>query len=653
MMLPSFSIHHFKGHERQKVFNGLDKHIDLLAGKIKRRGTLLSAFSQQASEIQSLIDQYSLLGTEEISHSLVALSPHFIKPNPPRSVVNRAIALLGAASLKILALRPHTEQIIAILGLQNGYILEMDTGEGKTLVSGLASILLAWRKRPCHVLTVNDYLATRDKAFLSPLTDFLGISCGIVISEDSTEQRRQQYACEIVYTTSQELLADFLRDRILLRRGDSHAYHILGQISGYQPALVTRGISSVIVDEVDSILIDQAVSPLIIAAPGENKFLETLVSEANDIVRYLEKHTHYRVFTKQKYIQLNNSGIDKILNVTAEMAGLWQNSRKAIELVEQAIKAKELYIRDKDYIVEDNKVIIVDEFTGRKMPDRSWSLGLHQAVEAKESVTITPPNETQERMSYQKFFRLFDHTCGVSGTVNEVANELWHIYRLPVLKIPRHKACQRTIHTEKVFKTKAEKWCFLVELIEQTLNKQQPLLIGTRTIDDSEQIARLLEAKGLPYQLLNARYSEEEADIISKAGSCGRITIATNMAGRGTDIKLDTVSFDNGGLFVILTEFHDSPRIDRQLAGRCARQGDPGCYLAISSFEDELIQQAIPTYIRRILYSCLNSSIGQKAALMLFARAQRKAEKQAYRQRQSVLSHDLQMKSSLSFNAEY
>ena len=341
MTHPSFSIHHFKGSDSQKVYNGLDKYIDSLAGKIKRRNSLLSAFSHQASEIQSLTGEYSLLDTEEISHALMALSPHFIKPNPSKPVVNRAVALLGAASLKILGLRPHTEQIIAILGLQNGYILEMDTGEGKTLVSGLASILLAWRKRPCHVLTVNDYLAGRDKAFLSPLTDFLGISCGVVISEDSAEQRRQQYTCEIVYTTSQELLADFLRDRILLRRSDSHAYHVLGQVSGYQPDLVTRGISSVIVDEVDSILIDQAVSPLIIAAPGENKFLEALISEANGIVRHLEKHTHYRVFSKQKYIQLNNNGIDKILNVTAEMSGIWQNSSKAIELVEQAIKAKE------------------------------------------------------------------------------------------------------------------------------------------------------------------------------------------------------------------------------------------------------------------------------------------------------------------------
>ncbi|ELU05943.1 hypothetical protein CAPTEDRAFT_105083, partial [Capitella teleta] len=238
----------------------------------------------------------------------MTLSPHFIKAKLPTSTLNQAIGLLGAASHKILGLRPHTEQIIAILGLQHGYTLEMDTGEGKTLVSGLASILLAWRKRPCHVLTVNDYLAVRDKDFISPLTDFLGVSCGAVISEYSAEQRRQQYTCNIVYTTSQELLADFLRDRIILRRNDSHAYHVLGQVAGFQTDLVTRGISNVIVDEVDNILIDQAVSPLIIAAPGENKFLEDLISKANHIARYLENHVHYKVFSKQKYIQFNNSG---------------------------------------------------------------------------------------------------------------------------------------------------------------------------------------------------------------------------------------------------------------------------------------------------------------------------------------------------------
>ncbi|WP_281648033.1 hypothetical protein [Parendozoicomonas sp. Alg238-R29] len=651
MMMPSSDQYHFRAPARANIPSGLDQVSNNLVGRYKRRRKILSEFSQQAEDIHVLSKKYANRSQGELIAATNCIKPVFLKDYVSDQKLNEAVALIAALSSRVLGLLPHKVQIIGILGLHKCYSLEMDTGEGKTLVAGLAGILMVWHKRPAHILTVNDYLAERDREFIQPLLECLHISSGVVLASMSQQERQIQYASELVYTTSHELLADFLRDRILLKKSRGLTHHNLCKTRHPDFNLATRGIHSVIVDELDSILIDQSVSPLIIAAPSENPLLEESIQLAHQLSQELEIHRHYRVDQKSKYIQVNGEGLRVIAKLSEKLPRMWQSRSRSLELIKQALSAREFYLINRHYVVEEEKVIIVDEFSGRKMPERSWSLGLHQAVEAKEGVPITAPNEVQERMSYQNFFRLFARMSGLSGTVKEAADELWQIYQLPLLKIPRNQLCNRISQETKIFPDKDSKWNYLYQIVHDHHNTGQPVLLGTRTIEDSEQVARLFDLKGLPYQLLNANFSKQEADIIASAGQEGAITIATNMAGRGTDISLDEISRKAGGLYVIVTERHHSSRIDRQLIGRCSRQGDPGKTTTILSLEDELIQQVLSQKSIGFLRRLSDIKPVRYIILGLFSLAQKKSERSAYKQRQQVLKNDINLKKSLSFSA--
>ena len=654
MTVPASDQFHFRS-ARAELAVGLDRLSNSLVGRYHRRKTILNKFSRQAETIFALSRHYTSLDDYHIQESLARLRGHFLKLDVSDEILNEAIALLAALSFHVLKLLPHKVQIIGILGLHRGYTLEMDTGEGKTLVAGLAGILMAWHGRPAHVLTVNDYLARRDCNFIQPLLLRLELSAGVVISTLSWQERQRQYACDVVYTTSHELLADFLRDRIQLGGSKNSRHHQLSKLQKGDHKLVSRGIHSVIIDEIDSILIDQAVSPLIIAAPSENPLLEKSVSIAHQLSKALIKHRHYQIDDRNRQIQMNSAGLKVIADSCQTLPRMWQSHSRSLELVEQALMAREFYLRNTHYIVENQKVIIVDEFSGRKMPERSWSLGLHQAVEAKEGVPLTAPNEVQERMSYQNFFRLFSRISGLSGTVREAADELWQIYGLPVLRVPRNTPCQRTSLGTKLFAKKRGKWQYLHKLTHKCQSTGQPVLIGTRTIQDSEQIARIFNDAGLPFQLLNANHSEEEAEIISRAGQCGAVTIATNMAGRGTDIKLNKAAKEVGGLFVIVTELHSSTRVDRQLIGRSARQGDLGMFMTLVSYEDEIICNGFSeTELKWLkwLKWLPDYPFVSFFTQFLFSLAQKKREKEASKQRQIVLDSDTKLKGSLSFSAK-
>ncbi len=654
MTFPSADIFHFELKKPTKIHRSLDKGIDTLIGKYKARKSSVNQFVNQAEQVQKLVDSYTPDIQSSLEWQIDQCKHDFINlVQLNDSAIVNALSLLAIASSTVLGLKPHKVQLIAILALQKGYILEMDTGEGKTLVAGISAILYSWSNRPCHVLTVNDYLAQRDREFIEPLVNFCGLTCASVISEHQPQTRKLSYQADIVYAATHELLADFLKDKIALKNCKTLSQLVLNNaFQRNTTSLITRGIHSVIVDEIDSILIDQSVSPLIIAQQTENKLLEDGVTRAKILVDLLFIDQHYHVDHEHKTINFTKQGLELISELSLTLPLIWQHESRRFELIEQAISAREFFLIDQHYIVEDQKVIIVDEFSGRKMPDRSWSLGLHQAIEAKELVPITMPNKTLERMSLQHFFRLFSRVSGISGTVLEAANELWHIYKLTTLKVPRNKPSQRLHEKTHLFKNKTLKWKFILMTIIEKHERGQPLLIGTRTIEDSETLAHYLSKEGLHYQLLNARYSEMEANIISSAGHFGNITIATNMAGRGTDIKIDETTSEVGGLFVIVTELHDSSRIDRQLIGRCARQGEKGAAQYLLSLEDQLLLDHLPKKLIVFLKYSLHWPLINYFTKLCFKYAQKNAEIKYYKQRQQVLHNDISLRESLSFNKE-
>jgi preprotein translocase subunit SecA len=523
-----------------------------------------------------------------------------------------AFATVREAARRTLGQRHFDVQLIGGMALHEGRIAEMKTGEGKTLVATLAVYLNALEEKGVHVVTVNDYLARRDAAWMGEVYQFLGLTTGVIVHGLDDSQRRQAYACDVTYATNNELGFDYLRDNM--------KYHL--------EEMVQRGHNFAIVDEVDSILVDEARTPLIISGPVEDKS-----DLYNTIDKYIPELTteDYEVDEKQRSVSLTEKGNVHLEQVLAA-AGLLKGDNlydaenvTIVHHVQQALRAHRLFQRDKDYIVKDNQVIIIDEFTGRMMPGRRFSEGLHQALEAKEHVAIQPENVTLASITFQNYFRLYKKLGGMTGTAATEADEFMDIYKLDVLEIPTNVPVARRDEDDQVFRTAREKYEAIIDTINEARGRGQPVLVGTTSIEKSEVLAAMLKKKGVPHSVLNARYHEQEATIIAQAGVPGAVTIATNMAGRGTDIKLggnlemrvateladvpegperkarikaitDEIEVNRqkvlaaGGLFVIGTERHESRRIDNQLRGRSGRQGDPGRSLFYLSLEDDLMR---------------------------------------------------------------
>lgn len=572
-------------------------------------------------------------------------------------VAAEALALVSEMAVRTLGLRPYLEQITGAIGLREGFLVEMATGEGKTLTLGLAAAVAAWRGLPCHIVTANDYLAERDAENLREFYRGCRLTAGHVLSTQDPTQRTRNYRADIVYTTSKELVADFLRDRLqwnILQHGERRAIRaLLNPRVLSPPGIVQRGFSTVLVDEADNILIDEAVTPLIISRPKDNPMLAAATREASLLASELVRGEHYRVDQRYRHIELNEKSWEDKAESWDGKVPILQNSRWRKDLVLKALNAREFFERDKNYIIREKKIVIVDESTGRLMPDRSWRQGLHQAIEVKEGLEMTPPSETLASISFQRFFRQIPNLAGVTGTALENAGEFWRIYELPVVAIATHRPCLRKMEKEHVFMSQSEKLEALVREVEHWHEEAQPVLIGTRNVSSSQRLADMLEEKKIPYQLLNAVHHEKEATIISQAGEFGRVTIATNMAGRGTDICLRNGVAERGGLRVIATERHESRRIDRQLFGRGARQGDPGSAAAFMSLEDEVLVRFVPRAFRLPCIALVRakmpgSGILARACLRF---AQRKATRHNYRQRLSVLRHDRWLDESLSFSS--
>jgi preprotein translocase subunit SecA len=615
----------------------------------------LESLKRDAEAVVAREREWGELSEAVLQRRLLELRAEFRRPGKNSNQIIPALAAIREAAHRKLGLRPFPVQLMGALALHRGYLLEMATGEGKTLTAGLAAILAGWTKRPCHVVTVNDYLVQRDAEWLEPLYHFCGVRVGFVVFWMGQPERLKNYRCDVTYVTSKELLADFLRDGLQLGQLQNPTRRLIRRMlapqAEGQDGLVLRGLHTAIVDEADSVLIDEAVTPLIIATSRENQSLREAAQLAQGVIDVLEPERDYHSNPRYKEIELTKTGLQKLVEQASNLPGFWKGHDRRLELVIQALVAREFYHRDQQYIVEGEKLVIVDEFTGRPMPQRSWRGGMHQAVEAKEGLPITDPTETIARLSFQRFFRCFHRLSGMTGTAREAAAEIWQIYGLPTVAIPPNVPCIRQQLPDRFFPDARSKWQAILEEVNLIHATGRPVLVGTRSVLASEQLGRALAARGMEAKILNATRLAEEAEIIALAGERGRITIATNMAGRGTDIKLGHGVAALGGLHVIGTEWHESGRVDRQLFGRAARQGDPGSAQVFACAEDELLHRYLSKPAKKVLGETWQRSLPGKERIAKIAlkTAQRKAQSLAFKQRRDVLRSDVWMDDALSF----
>ena len=567
--------------------------------------------------------------------------------------VAEAFALIRELSRRTLGLYHHKVQILGALAMIRGSIAEMETGEGKTLTATLAAGTAALSGSPVHIITVNDYLAARDAATMRPLYEQLGLTVGVIEHAVQPAQRQVVYACDIVYASNKEITFDYLRDRVRLGGAPRNAKLKLArfmQPGAETSGLVMRGLNFAIVDEADSVLIDEARTPLILSRETDAEAERIWAETAHNLARWLFENRDYTIDRNEQLIELTGRGKETLERMGRNRGGIWTNRIRREQAVTQALAAQFLYKNGDEYIIKDGKVVIVDEHTGRVMDERSWNDGIHQLVEVKEGVEVTPRKDVLARMTYQRFFRRYRHLAGMTGTAREVTAELNAVYRLNVVRIPTNVRSRRLRLAPQVHVTEDRKWAHVIERTRALHAVGRPVLIGTRTVAASEEASARLTAAGLAHDVLNARLDTEEAEIVARAGQAGRITVATNMAGRGVDIELGPGVADLGGLHVILTERHDSKRIDRQLEGRTARRGEQGSSQAILSLDDPLLVRIRRPVMARL--SVLPGWPGRIMARLLFRSAQKRAEKTHARARRILLDQDRRMGTMLAFSGK-
>jgi preprotein translocase subunit SecA len=585
----------------------------------------IEAYQPLIFRINQLEDDFKKLSDEELRAKTPQLKARLADGKTLDELLSEAFALVREASCRTTGLRPFDVQLMGGIILHQGKIAEMKTGEGKTLVATLPIYLNALEGRGTHLVTVNDYLARRDSEWMGPIYRALGLEVGVIQHAMEAGERKRAYAADITYGTNNEFGFDYLRDNM------AHSLNDCAQ----------RPLHYAIVDEVDSILIDEARTPLIISGMVADTVANYL--KANDIVRRLSRESDFTLDEKHKNAVLSEHGIKKIekmLNID------YLFDVAQIDLAHQIIqslRAWHAFKKDVDYVVKEGEVIIVDEFTGRLMVGRRYSEGLHQAIEAKEGVEVQEESQTLATITFQNYFRLYQKLAGMTGTAKTEEAELWKIYNLEVLVVPPHKKMIRTDFTDLIYKNKRAKFRAVVNEIEQCYKKGRPILVGTISIDNSELVSEMLRRRGVAHHVLNAKQHEKEAEIVARAGQKGSVTISTNMAGRGTDIVLGEGVTDLGGLHVVGTERHESRRIDNQLRGRCGRQGDPGSSRFYVSLEDDLMRlfgsQRVSTMMERL---GIEEDVPIEHGLISRAleKAQKKVEQYHFGIRKQVLEYD-------------
>ncbi|MDD2773608.1 MAG: preprotein translocase subunit SecA [Elusimicrobiales bacterium] len=630
----------------------LKKILDALFGSKSERE--LKKFQPTVELINSLEEGIKALTEEQLKAKTVEFKERHANGEPLDSLLPEAFAVVREAARRTIGMRPYDVQLLGGMVMHQGRIAEMGTGEGKTLVATLPAYLHAISGKGVHIVTINDYLARRDRNWMGPIHEFLGLTVGFITHDMRNSDRQQMYRCDITYVTNNEIGFDYLRDNMVVSREER----------------VLRPLNFAVVDEVDSILIDEARTPLIISGAPEES------TDKYSIIDRIIPSLKVRMVTDKEEIAAKYSGEDlakgydaivdeKASTVTLTDQGIFKAEKflgiKSLyddvqaewaHHITQALRAHYLFERDVDYVIKDGEVIIVDEFTGRLMPGRRWSDGLHQAVESKEHLAIKEENQTLATITFQNFFKLYNRISGMTGTAMTEENEFWEIYHMDVVEIPSNKPLRRVDAADSIYLNERAKFSAIIREIEECWKKGQPMLVGTRSIEKSEKLAAMLRAKGIPHQVLNAKYHEMEAQIIAQAGRKGAVTIATNMAGRGTDIVLGGNPADKaeqefvvaaGGLHVIGTERHEARRIDNQLRGRCARQGDPGSSRFYLALDDELMRLFGSDRITTIMEK-LGAEEDEPIEHPLISRqieaAQRRVEGQNFDIRKHLLDYD-------------
>ena len=544
-----------------------------------------------------------LLTAHKLSEMVAVLRRDLHRNGLRPDLVASAFAVIREVSGRTLGMRHFDVQLLGGWAMMRGKVAEMETGEGKTLTATLPAATAALAGIPVHIITVNDFLVARDAAWMKPLYDALGLSVGTILEGMSPTDRRHAYGCSITYCTNKQVVFDYLKDRLLLQQ-ENRALHLkieaLHRADPRVSRLMMRGLCFAVVDEADSVLVDEARTPLIISGGRGAGDEERVYRQALDAARRMLAGRDYLVSERERHVDLTDLGRAHAARLTNRYGGVWNVPGHRENIIRQALAALHLYLRDKHYIVDEGQVRIVDEYTGRVMADRSWERGLHQMVEAKEGLEISGRQETLARISYQRFFRRYLRLAGMTGTAREVAGELWAVYGLNTVRIPTNRPQARKIHGDLLYPTSQAKWQAIAEQVAELHRSGRPVLVGTRSVADSEHISGLLDEAGIQHSVLNARQNRTEAEIVAQAGQPGRVTVATNMAGRGTDIRLAPGVGEAGGLFVIASERHEAGRIDRQLFGRSGRQGDPGEGQAMVSLDDELVRSVFGRLLDRL-----------------------------------------------------
>lgn len=624
------------------------------AGRLRRPAWRLRGQAEQASQACGRLDNASLA---ELSDSLSKARASMRRdPAQAQGQLLQVLALVGQVCMRALNLRPYPVQFMGALALQEGLLAEMATGEGKTVTVAIAGVLAGLSGRPCHVITANDYLAERDAEQMRPLYEACGLRVAFITGSIDPMQRQARYEADVVYLTAKELLADHLRDWIGPGAPHLMARHRFERwLQGDRPVtpgrVLVRGLHTAIVDEADSILIDEAVTPLILAAPRESRGLDEAVRQISTLADTLEEGIDYILEPRVRQVSLLPLAQERLGNLAAGLPELWRPAPRREELLRQALTVRRFFKPGQHYVVDDGEVVLLDEFTGRMTPGRSLTAGLHQAIEAAEGLKITDPNQSLTQMSFQTFFRRFRKLSGCSGTLDEAWRELWRVYGRQVVRVPTNRPRRVHQRSPMLVADAAARWSAVAREALEEVARGRPVLVGVRSVGASHALAEVLQSLGARPAVLNALSHEDEARIIAGAGQSGVITIATNMAGRGTDIRLGEGVAERGGLHVIVADVNESARVDRQLAGRCGRQGDPGSVSRCLCLEDDFALGMMHLGVRRFLAALRSMAPGlaSRVARRAFRNAQRRAEAIAFERRLGVLRADDWMASALPF----
>lgn len=634
----------------------LDARLQDLFSRWSASRADMAGFSATLADIANARESLKAAGNDGFVDHIRQLQQKLKTCSLSTDKVVRVFAAISVAVSDLLQINLHDEQLFAGWVMLHGSIAEMHTGEGKTLTASLPAIAMALTGTPVHVITVNEYLVKRDAGKLAPLYARFGLRTGIVTEDMTDEARRHAYAADIVYCTNKQVVFDYLRDLQLLGSERMGLQSQLRTLLTKQSATpVMRGLCFAVVDEADSVMIDDARTPLILAEPWQaERAVVTEATVALGIARTLHEGADFRLQQDSRSVNLTPTGLDALRGLAAQLDGVWRFERYRAELVRQALTALHLFRLDRDYLVLDGCIQLIDESTGRAMPDRKLQHGLHRMLEVKERCEVTGDNEVLAAISFQQFFTRYCHLSGMSGTVHEVRAELGRVYGVNVVRIPPHKVDRRQVLPPLFAVDRTLQLKLVLDDVLQRHGRGQPVLIGTRTVELSEYVSDLLTERNVPHQLLNARQDADEAAAVARSGCPGAVMVATNMAGRGTDIPLHGQAAKLGGLHVINLEINASSRVDRQLFGRAARQGDPGSCQSVLSLKDELLTGVLPSAALVLLERATNRwpQVAQTLSSLAARYAQRRCEKAHARQRIAVFNGYEQLKRQLAFSGD-